>query len=101
MRKNAAKNRLLKLFREALFCAGMAFASLILFVFISIAFSGCAGKEYVEVVRTVEVKTPVRCDLPTPQLAGYNNASVAKNEANLYIYTEELEATLRACKGQK
>jgi hypothetical protein len=100
MRKNAAKNRLLKLFREALFCTGMAFASLILFVFISIAFSGCAGKEYVEVVRTVEVKTPVRCDLPTPKLANYSNSTV-KNEANLYIYTEELEATLRACKGQK
>jgi hypothetical protein len=101
MQTKNAKNRLLKLFREVLIAAGMALASVILFAFISFAFSGCATKEYIEVVKTVEVKTPVRCDLPTPKLAQYNNTSAIKNEANIYIYTETLEATLRACKGQK
>jgi hypothetical protein len=70
-------------------------------LFVYALFTGCAGKEYIEIVKTVEIKTPVECNLSAPVLAPYRDGQTAQNEINIYIYAEDLENTLKACKGEK
>jgi hypothetical protein len=84
----------------------MMFFSLLVYALFALLFTGCAGKEYVEIVKTVEVKTPVECNLSAPVIAPYEGGEITqekrlKNEINIYVYTEDLEETLKACKGEK
>jgi flagellar basal body-associated protein FliL len=81
-------------------CILMVFLSLFIYGISGLLFTGCAGKEYVEVIKTVEVKTPVKCGLSAPKLAAFTNNTL-QNEANIYIYAEDLESTLKKCKGEK
>jgi hypothetical protein len=90
----------------------MALFSLCVYVILAFLFAGCAAKtEYIETVKTVEVKVPVVCELPLPTLSlakgikESDNASAAQrkrleNEVNIYVFADELEATLKACKGK-
>jgi hypothetical protein len=91
----------------------MALLSLFVYVILAFVFAGCTFKtQYLETIKTIEVKVPVACELPLPVLSSLqeiiknDNASTAQekrlaNEANIFIYADELEATLKACKGQK
>lgn len=113
MKTKSNEHILLKGARHCLLSAIMALLSLSVYVILAFVFAGCATKtEYVETIKTVEVKVPVACELPLPVLSSLqeitknDNASTAQekrlaNEANIFIYTDELKATLKACKGQK
>lgn len=60
--------------------------------------SGCTTKvEYVD--RPVEVKVPVRCEIPLPEKP---IVSVdAQGLKNVLMYTETLECWAKKCKGEK
>jgi hypothetical protein len=84
----------------------MALLSLFVYTILALLFAGCAKTQYVEVIKTVEVKTPVECNIPAPVLAPYRGGEITqeervKNETNIYIYAEDLEETLKRCKGEK
>jgi hypothetical protein len=112
---NEAKTQKRIVFRcckHCLISALMGLMSLLIFMILSALFAGCAGKEYVEVVKTVEVKVPVRCDILLPVLGDYVRVDESdtsddaqekrlKNERNIYIYADTLEQTIRECKGGK
>ncbi|MDR2100106.1 MAG: hypothetical protein LBP40_04675 [Campylobacteraceae bacterium] len=99
--KRIKKPSLLSKMTKHIVCAGfMMFVSLFVYALLTLFFAGCAGKEYVEVVKTVEVKTPVACGIASPILAPYSS-DIVRDEINIYVYAEDLENTLKACKGEK
>ncbi|MDR0666858.1 MAG: hypothetical protein LBF71_05550 [Campylobacteraceae bacterium] len=90
-----------------------AFMLTAFFAFLTFSiFYGCANKEYIDRVKTVEIYIPTSCDIATPHLgdmqtiisADSPNAAQEKrlgNEASIYIYTESLEEVLSGCKGER
>jgi hypothetical protein len=110
--KNVQNSTTSKCCKEIAIVAGMALLSFLLFSLVGFIFTGCAGKEYVEVIKVAEVNIPIKCDLPIPVLDGYlqinddDNTNIAqqkrlRNELNIHIYAEELKMTLKQCEGKR
>ena len=86
------------------------FASLFLYFLIASMFSGCESVKYIDKVEVQRVNIPVKCDLPMPILKELKRDGIdeeqkhkdrLENLISIRVYIEELEHTLRACKGQK
>ena len=66
---------------------------------VGLMFAGCAQKDVAYVDRPVEVKVPVRCEIPLPEKP---IVSVdAQGLKNVLMYTETLECWAKKCKGEK
>ncbi|MFV0481344.1 MAG: hypothetical protein ACK5LP_05110 [Campylobacteraceae bacterium] len=91
----------------------MGFLSMFVYLFIVLFLAGCTTKiEYIDRVKTVETKVPTKCTLEIPTLEKYitindddtediKQQKRLQNKANGFTYTEELENTLKACRGDK
>lgn len=70
-----------------------------LLLVVTIMFAGCAQKDVRYVDRPVEVKVPVRCEIPLPEKPIVTID--AQGFKNILMYTEALECWAKQCKGEQ
>ena len=66
-------------------------------IFVALLFSACSNKELVYVDRAVEVKVPVKCNVPKTH-CDFNKATDTEVVTSLRTCIEDLRESIEVCK---